>query len=69
MLEADHTRMRIIRELYKAAREGTPEEFVRAFDNFDVERASEVQAWKKIASDAVDCQSPVYVLTPIVRTP
>lgn len=61
-IETDHVRRQTLEQLYRLARAGVTVEFVAAFDRYDRERAREVQAWKKLATDALNCQTPVYVL-------
>lgn len=61
-IETDHVRRQTLEQLYRLARAGVTVEFVAAFDRYDRERARELQAWKKLATDALNCQTPVYVL-------
>ena len=52
----DYTRIALIRQLYAAARNGTIEEFAAAFDRCDAFRAGEIEVWRQIAIDAVNCR-------------
>jgi hypothetical protein len=59
----DFTRIALIKSLYMRARSCTIEEFAIAFDNVvDFRQRVEVEHWRKLATDALACQTPIYIV-------